>query len=96
MAIEMRLTREADKHGVDLYTPVVICDVCGRQVEDARDGNVHWFIEDGTFEVIGSRFYTVHKKCNRALDPLWEGLMLWVEMTSFMERLRHNVLPMRE
>lgn len=93
MGIEMRLTRDEDKHGEDLYTPVVICDVCGKRVEDAREGNVHWFIEDGTFEAIGNRFYTVHKKCNRALDPLSEGIMLWVEMTSFFERLRNGVFP---
>ncbi len=45
--------------------PGVICDVCGKDIKNARDGNAQWLMgEEGK----GCTIYFTHKKCCHAFD----------------------------
>jgi hypothetical protein len=47
--------------------PVVVCDHCGQEIEDACDGNYCWGgeVADGFH---GDRPYFTHKRCHAAFD----------------------------
>jgi hypothetical protein len=47
--------------------PVVVCDHCGREIADAKDGNYQWRmgLNDSDF---GSRVYFTHKGCCLAFE----------------------------
>ena len=51
----------------DLWAPITICDRCGEQIEDAREGNYSWQVSREGKPVDG-RIYFAHKKCCRVLE----------------------------
>ena len=75
MAIEMRLDEELNS-----LCPVVVCDVCKKEIERAGDGNVQWTSDEEILD--GSKAYFTHKKvCSDQLpgklhvsDASWDDL----------------------
>jgi hypothetical protein len=60
--------------------PVIVCDHCGRQISDARDGNYQWRLgmNDTDF---GSRIYFTHKHCCQPFEDAHESEnVLWGAM----------------
>ena len=73
--------------------PVVVCDHCGTQVADARDGNCQWRmgLNDTDF---GGRVYFTHKGCCQAFeDARPEDGFLWyaAELECFHVCLGNNL-----
>jgi hypothetical protein len=60
--------------------PVAVCDFCGQEIEDAKDGNCQWKMGEEEAGQ-GATLYFTHKKCCRAFEatneaPLWGAQML--------------------
>ncbi len=50
----------------DMACPVIICDHCGKEITDAKDGNCIWQeVSTPKGRAIDGRHYYTHKKCNR-------------------------------
>lgn len=60
MPIVMRLKGERS-------CPTVVCDVCGKEIADAKDGNAQWMMDEEK-KGIGSTLYFTHKHCCHAFD----------------------------
>jgi len=46
----------------DLYRPATFCDHCGREIEQGRQGNFEWQVDDHGAIVDGIIYFT-HKQC---------------------------------
>jgi hypothetical protein len=56
--------------------PVVVCDHCGRQIEDAKEGNYQWQHEGDN---AGKIFFT-HKACCWAFESKSGEREFWLSM----------------
>jgi hypothetical protein len=59
---------------------VVVCDLCGKEITDARDGNCQWPMEAAERPGGAAVFFT-HKGCCHAFEeknrgPLWGAIEL--------------------
>jgi hypothetical protein len=64
----------------DVSKPVVICDHCGEEIAEARQGNYQWRMSDAGKGIEG-RVYFTHKHCCHAFeqvnpDPCWGSMEL--------------------
>jgi hypothetical protein len=58
------------------FRPVVVCDHCGEQIADAKDGNYEWRMrEDGQIE--DGQIYFTHKACCRPFEIANGGRVHW-------------------
>lgn len=75
--------------------PQLLCDHCGRQIEDAKDGNYLWPMpEEGPEEPQPVLF--AHKKCTPSVEARYEGLMGAIELHELPPRLAANLkMPMK-
>jgi hypothetical protein len=55
---------------------VVVCAHCGKQIENARQGNYQWRMRDGCRGTGGQLFFT-HKQCCRAFQTANTGPFTW-------------------
>jgi len=72
--------------------PTVVCDVCGKEIADARDGNAQWMMgeeKNGT----GAALYFTHKKCCHAFDTAHskEHVVGANDLAHFMVFLSNNI-----
>jgi hypothetical protein len=52
---------------VERSCPMVVCDICHQEIEDARDGIAQWMMgEEGQGD--GATLYFTHKRCCPAFD----------------------------
>jgi hypothetical protein len=71
--------------------PVVVCDHCGQEIEDAREGNycAGGEVADGFH---GDRAYFTHKRCHGAFEQADPDIfyMTW-ELEWFLPYLAYNL-----
>jgi hypothetical protein len=80
----MPLTMNTDGR---ISMPGVICDVCGKGIEDARNGNAQWLMgEEGK----GCTIYFTHKACCHAFDTIHPGSGAQ-ELAHFLVFLANNL-----
>jgi hypothetical protein len=76
----------------DRPCPIVVCDHCGAQITDARDGNYHWKmgLKDSDY---GSRIYFTHKRCCQAFEAGHSKCFMWAafELVGLPIRLGDNL-----
>jgi hypothetical protein len=65
--------------------PVVLCDHCGEQIEEATDGNYQWRPEDG------KTVYFTHKPCCRAFEHTRGGAWCAMELDVLPLYLSNNL-----
>jgi hypothetical protein len=59
-----------------LDRPVVICDHCGLEITEAKDGNYEWEVgEEG--EILNGTIYFTHKRCCHAFEQTNRGCARW-------------------
>lgn len=77
--------------GSQRYRPVVICDQCGEQITDAKDGNYEWRADQG--EWTEYQIYFTHKKCCHAFEMENGDPSMWLagELAHFMLYLGNNL-----
>jgi len=73
-----------------LWMPMAVCDECGQQIKDAREGNAQWVMgQPDTVVVI------THKDCNHAFEhkhPLPDEQMWgWAPLSKFAADLARNM-----
>lgn len=87
--------------------PRVVCDHCGRVIENAAEGNVLWLAEESTADLSHHRLNYVHKSCGVAFEadefyfwmPLDEMILCLFRNTGMqpprqaIESTRHNSAP---
>jgi hypothetical protein len=64
----------------NLSKPVILCDYCGQEITEARQGNYQWRMSESGKGVEGKIYFT-HKSCCHAFetanpDPLWGAMEL--------------------
>ena len=71
-----------------LYCPVVRCDWCGLPIDDARDGNVEWRMEDDPTPICFT-----HKGCCAAFERATGGYPSWLtcELVDFPVQVAANL-----
>jgi hypothetical protein len=67
--------------------PVVICDHCGKRIEDAKQGQYLWDVEKRD-ENGAMPIYFVHKGCDRLFDPTHS--LAWDELDTLPILLGNN------
>jgi hypothetical protein len=79
---------QGSKDGV---TPVIICDYCGKQIEDAKSAGV--MIPDSIPYPNGNkRIIHVHKdQCHDEMEKKEGGIVTWIEMTHYFNRVLKSV-----
>ena len=72
-------------------SPVIICDNCGRQIEDAEFAAV--MIPDSNPYPNGNkRIMHVHKgNCHNTIEKKEGGVVMWIEMTHYFTRVLKTV-----
>ena len=68
---------------ISMGRPVIICDRCNKQIEDAYQANVEW--ETPPIEEIDV-FQFLHQRCSKGLYP-GRG---WMPLTDFLLLLHNN------
>jgi hypothetical protein len=63
--------------------PVIVCDYCGEQIQNAQEGNYQWRMRPDHPEANIHRIYFTHKKCcdafetaNHHEDDWWAAMEL--------------------
>lgn len=76
----------------NLYVPLVFCDHCGQQIEDAGKANYEWLVGEGGTPVDGV-IHFVHKECCRAFEASHsgQGSWYWGGLSNLMVYLIHNL-----
>ena len=67
----LRIVRENGQ-----YCPVVVCDWCGQRIEEARQGNYEWEVDEHGLPATGEIFFT-HKQCCLAFEEAHGGRSHW-------------------
>ena len=69
--------------------PVIVCDQCGTQIQDARMALVMWRKDHGVILDDG-KIHHVHKACHDALEG--DSPINWAssELTAFLRRIASN------
>ena len=63
--------------GKGRYCPVIVCDHCGQEITDGRDGNYQWQVgRDG--EIVNGKIYFTHKECCRSFEQANGGRRCWM------------------
>jgi hypothetical protein len=79
----------AIRYEQDLCVPIVVCDLCGREICSATDGNYQWLPSDPV-----ARMYFTHKACCRAFEKrhggLWGAMSLEVLPAYLVNNLKIN------
>jgi YHS domain-containing protein len=70
-----------------LAKPGVICDVCGKDIEDVRNGNAQWITGR---EGKGCTIYFTHKECCHSFDIAHPGAGA-EELSHFLVYLTNNL-----
>jgi hypothetical protein len=52
----------------DRFCPIVVCDHCLQMIQDARDGNYQWAIDEQTGQPLTGEIFFTHKRCFPAFD----------------------------
>lgn len=63
-------------HDEGIYRPAVMCDYCGHEITDAKNGNYEWLINDNGNPVDGTLFFT-HKQCCYLFEETNGGRVNW-------------------
>lgn len=77
------------------HAPVVFCDQCGYQIEDAEKANAEYLFAHKEKRGIGVVF--LHKQCSRGWremhpdHPLDGTMWMWNDLDEFLSDLVHNV-----
>jgi hypothetical protein len=58
------------------YRPLVVCDHCGQEIADAREGNYQWRTTPEGRPINGEVYFT-HKRCCAAFEWLHAGQPAW-------------------
>ena len=77
----------------NLYMPVAVCDHCGEQIIDAKQGNYEWRVQPPDYDTDGDVFFT-HKGCSRAFRlarPVEPGHWCCIELRELTMRLSANL-----
>lgn len=74
-----------------LYCPVIVCDYCGAEITDAKNGNYEWR-GDENMETDGEVFFT-HKECCYPFETANGGRGRWMtgELQVFPIYLAANI-----
>jgi hypothetical protein len=74
------------------FCPTVVCDVCGQAIEDAKDGNAQWVMDEEEYGA-GAALSFTHKECCHAFDtgPFQESLVGAEELAHFLVFLANNL-----
>jgi hypothetical protein len=59
------------------YRPVVACDHCGEEIDDARQGNYQWRVEENGNPADGGLIFFTHKRCCRPFEESNGGRVGW-------------------
>jgi hypothetical protein len=72
--------------------PTVVCDVCGKEIKAASDGNAQWMMDEEQHDS-GATLYFTHKKCCHAFDVAHsdEQLVGANDLDQFMVFLSNNL-----
>src|SRR5262245_60102707 len=76
-----------------LCCPVILCDHCGREIDDARQGNYQWTMSPLAPGRPVALYFT-HKACCRDFEqarPLPEGLWGWTPLECLPVYLANNL-----
>ena len=78
----------------EVYAPVVVCDHCGEQIENAAQGNYQWRVNrEGN--LMGAVFFT-HEKCRDDFEKAHSGVWWYArELSSLPLHLSNNLRPDR-
>lgn len=74
MAIVMRIEYVEDEQ---FHVPVVICDHCGKRIEEARKGNVEWRVDRQGKIAEGGALSFTHKACCHDFENEHGGRSKW-------------------
>jgi hypothetical protein len=66
-----------DPKGQDLACPAILCDHCGKEITDARDGNYEFRCDE---HAVGPTLYFTHKACCAAFDDAQPHVMGAMEL----------------
>jgi hypothetical protein len=72
MPLQIKLEEGRDR-------PVIVCDHCGEEITDARDGNYQWKVSAEGDRAEGHLYFT-HKGCCRAFEAANRGDHDWYAM----------------
>ena len=61
--------------------PKILCDHCGKEIMDAKDGNYQWTHEDGCAEGQTTTLYFTHKACCDAFEHTHGDPYAWARLT---------------
>jgi len=62
-----------------LDVPVILCDHCGKEIADAREGNYQWkMLPDG--RSADRQLFFTHKRCCHAFEQANRGDFHWAAM----------------
>ncbi len=71
--------------------PVIVCDVCGKDIENAGLGAVVYRKPPYEFDEDLEPFFTHKRACHRQLETRFgSNLVPWAELTEFLRQLDHN------
>jgi len=81
-----------------IYAPVITCDHCGKQIEDATWGNFSYQVHSSG-QLVDGRIYYTHKPCTRTFESVMEACgkhlpsmrWFWDEMRRFPMFLMTNL-----
>src|SRR5262249_34946135 len=64
----------------DLSKPIIICDRCGKEISEARQGNYQWRMSASGRGIEGTVYFTHKEGCHtfeqQNPDPLWGAMEL--------------------
>jgi hypothetical protein len=70
--------------------PVVVCDFCGEEIQDAKQGNAEWKFDEEKGS--GATIFFTHKKCCHTFEQKNSGVHFGAEMLDhFLVFLANNV-----
>ena len=70
--------------------PVIICDHCGKEIDEAKQGNYQWDVAQ-VDKPQGGQVYFTHKACCRAFEALTPGRWSWTELDCLPVFLANNL-----
>lgn len=75
----IKITVLKEDNGAEVVGPIMLCDICGERITDARQAQVHWLYDGDSNRIIHTHF--VHKAgCNQYINrnTHWERLDVWM------------------
>lgn len=87
MAIALYFDTDTQRTG-----PILVCDVCGERMADAKEVNVLWDAPTVEATSPSPKFYTTHKgRCTEVFDQRAGVRHAWSETSLFFFRLLSNI-----